>query len=480
VSVFLVVGHFLVPFLALMSRNVKRRLPLLVAGASWMLFMHYVDLTWLIRPAHSEGAVPLSLMDLTTFVGIGGLFGAALVRRLSPTRSFRRRTRALRVSLLRELLMAKPPISHVEQSEPDAFQIMFIGALGSILVVVSVFVVQGFYERRRHYEFQRKIVAETPRDLTRRASSSSRSSRPAGSTASTGSSPCRSSGRWSCSRPPRTPRRPWEPRERAGPRLILSAAPAVEPPDRTDPVPPVLREVGVTEHPDAKLPLDLPFTDEAGRPVRLSDFLAPRRPLILTLNYYRCPMLCTLELNGLTEGLRGLDWSIGREFDVVTVSIDPKETPALARAKKQSYLEGYRRAGAESGWHFPDRIRGLDRKPEPDARLRGHLRPRDRPVRAPRGDLHGHPGGARVAVPLRGSLRAENAHARPHRSGRRAHRLAWDRFVLYCYHYDSRQGRYALAAMKLMRAGGVATVLIFGAVLSGLWLRERRRTRAEA
>ena len=96
VSVFLVVGHFLVPFLALMSRNVKRRLPLLVAGASWMLFMHYVDLTWLIRPAHSEGAVPLSLMDLATFVGIGGLFGAALVRRLAahalvPTRDPRLR-----------------------------------------------------------------------------------------------------------------------------------------------------------------------------------------------------------------------------------------------------------------------------------------------------------------------------------------------------------------------------------------------------
>jgi hypothetical protein len=83
VSVFLIVGHFLVPFLALMSRNVKRRLTLLVAGAGWMLFMHYVDLTWLIRPAHSPGIVPLSLMDLATFLGIGGIFGAALLRRLS-------------------------------------------------------------------------------------------------------------------------------------------------------------------------------------------------------------------------------------------------------------------------------------------------------------------------------------------------------------------------------------------------------------
>jgi hypothetical protein len=82
VSVFLIFGHFLVPFLALMSRNVKRRLPLLIAGAGWMLLMHYVDVTWLVRPAHSPGRVPISLMDVATFVGIGGIFGAALVRRL--------------------------------------------------------------------------------------------------------------------------------------------------------------------------------------------------------------------------------------------------------------------------------------------------------------------------------------------------------------------------------------------------------------
>jgi protein SCO1/2 len=262
--------------------------------------------------------------------------------------------------------------------------------------------------------------------------------------------------------------------------LILSAAPAVVPRDRTDPVPPVLREVGVTEHPDAKLPLDLPFTDEAGRPVRLSDFLAPRRPLILTLNYYRCPMLCTLELNGLTEGLRGLDWSIGREFDVVTVSIDPKETPALARAKKQSYLEGYRRAGAESGWHF---LTGSAASIENLSQTLGFAATYD-----PETDQYAHPAvifmvtpEGRVSRYLYGvrfepkTLTLGLTEAAEGRIG-----SAWDRFVLYCYHYDSRQGRYALAAMKLMRAGGVATVLIFGAVLSGLWLRERRRTRAEA
>jgi len=262
--------------------------------------------------------------------------------------------------------------------------------------------------------------------------------------------------------------------------LVLAAAAPGPPPDRSDPVPPILRQVAVDEHPDAPLPLDLPFTDESGRPVTLGGYLAPKRPLILTLNYYRCPMLCTLELNGLAEGLRGLDWSIGKEFDVVTVSIDPRETPALARAKKQSYLEGYGRLSAESGWHF---LTGSAASIERLSRAVGFGATYD-----PETDQYAHPAvvfmitpEGRVSRYLYGvrfepkTLTLGLTEASDGRIG-----SAWDRFLLSCYHYDSRQGRYALAAMKLMRAGGLATVLIFGAVLSSLWLRERRRRRAEA
>jgi protein SCO1/2 len=262
--------------------------------------------------------------------------------------------------------------------------------------------------------------------------------------------------------------------------LVLAAAPAAGPLDRTEPVPPVLREVGVTEHANAELPLDLPFTDESGRKVTLGSYLAPKRPVILTLNYYRCPMLCTLELNGLAEGLRGLDASIGKEFDVVTVSIDPKETPALATAKKQSYLEGYARPGAASGWHF---LTGSASSIETLSKTLGFAATYD-----PETDQYAHPAvifmitpEGRVSRYLYGvrfdakTLTLGLTEASEGRIG-----SAWDRFLLYCYHYDSRQGRYALAAMKLMRAAGLATVLIFGAVLSSLWLRERRRTRVEA
>jgi protein SCO1/2 len=261
---------------------------------------------------------------------------------------------------------------------------------------------------------------------------------------------------------------------------ILAAAPAATPLDRTDPVPPVLREVGVTEHANARLPLDLPFSDESGRPVTLARYLAPKRPVILTLNYYRCPMLCTLELNGLAEGLSRLDWSIGKEFDVVTVSIDPKETPALATAKKQSYLEGYRRPEAASGWHFltgpASSIAALEKTLGFEATY------------DPETDQYAHPAvifmitpEGRVSRYLYGvsfeekTLTLGLTEASEGRIG-----SAWDRFILSCYHYDSRQGRYALAAMKLMRVAGLASVLIFGAVLSSLWLRERRRARVEA
>ena len=256
---------------------------------------------------------------------------------------------------------------------------------------------------------------------------------------------------------------------------VLLAAAGGTPADRTDPVPAPLREVGVEEHLEALLPLALPFADESGRPVTLGDYLAPKRPLILTLNYYRCPMLCTLELDGLVAGLNELPWTIGNEFDVVTVSIDPKEAPPLARAKKQSYLGAYGRPEGATGWHF---LTGPRSSIEALAETVGFQFAYDAET-----DQYAHaavivlvtPEG-RVSRYLYGvrfepkTLTLALTEASNGKIG-----SAWERFLLYCYHYDSRQGRYSLAAMKLMRAGGIATVLIFGAVLSSLWLRERRK-----
>ena len=110
--------------------------------------------------------------------------------------------------------------------------------------------------------------------------------------------------------------------------------------------------VGITQKLDQYVPRDVRFLNEKGEPVVFEEFLGRDKPLILTLNYYRCPMLCSLTLNGMVDGLKGLDWSAGEEFDIVTVSINPDEGPELAQNKKKSYLTEYGRDSAAGGWHF--------------------------------------------------------------------------------------------------------------------------------
>ena len=121
---------------------------------------------------------------------------------------------------------------------------------------------------------------------------------------------------------------------------------------RAEPLPKGLEGVGITEHPGARVPLDLEFVAEDGRPVKLSQFITGAKPVILTLNYFRCPMLCTLLLNGLVDGLRGLSWTPGNQFEVITLSFDPLETHTLAMLKKESYIGDLGRPAAAAGWHF--------------------------------------------------------------------------------------------------------------------------------
>ena len=113
----------------------------------------------------------------------------------------------------------------------------------------------------------------------------------------------------------------------------------------------MLNTVSFDQRLDAQVPLDLVFHDESGAPVRLGDYFSTK-PSILTLNYYECPNLCPLILSNLAESMRGLSFELGNQFAVVTVSIDPRETRALAATKKATYLERYGRAGAARNWHF--------------------------------------------------------------------------------------------------------------------------------
>ena len=257
--------------------------------------------------------------------------------------------------------------------------------------------------------------------------------------------------------------------------LLLAASGASA--QLADQVPPALEDVGVEEHLDAKLPLDVEFVDESGTPVTLGSYFDGDRPVILTLNYYRCPMLCGLQLNGVVEGLTGLDWSIGDQFEMVTVSIDPLETPTLAREKKQNYLKWYDREGAASGWHF------LTGRQDDITRLAETVGFRYTYDEASGQYAHAAaifvstPDG-RVARYLYGieyppkQLRLALLEASEGKIGN-----AIDQLILYCYHYDPSGRSYAPAAMNIMRLGGGATALVLGSSLALFWTRDLRRKR---
>lgn len=258
--------------------------------------------------------------------------------------------------------------------------------------------------------------------------------------------------------------------------LGLIGAAAAQPADR---LLSQLAQVGVDEHLDTRLPLDLQFVDETGRTVRLGQYFDGSRPLILTLNYYECPMLCGLQLNGLAQGLKGVDWTIGDRFDVVTVSINPSETPTLARQKRQSYLSFYDRDGAASAWHF---LTGQEADIRRLANTVGFHYAYD-----PQQKQYAHPAvlfvctpDGRVARYLYGvefppkSLRLALLEASEGKMGN-----PLDRIVLYCYHYDPSSHRYAPVAMNIMRVGGGATVLLLGLSLGIFWFRDSRRKRGE-
>ncbi len=240
---------------------------------------------------------------------------------------------------------------------------------------------------------------------------------------------------------------------------------------------PALDKVGVEEHLDARLPLELEFIDEDGRTVRLGDYFDGARPVILTLNYYRCPMLCGLQLNGVVAGLEEMDWTPGVEFEMVTVSIDPLETPELAQAKKENYLKRYQRPAAARGWHFlTGRQDNIERLAETvgfgytyDVASGQYAHAAAIFVVTPDGRVARYLYG--IEYPPK-SLKLALMEASEGKIG-----SAFDQLIMYCYHYDPASRRYAPVAMNIMRIGGGATALLLGLTLGTWWLRESRRRR---
>jgi protein SCO1/2 len=256
--------------------------------------------------------------------------------------------------------------------------------------------------------------------------------------------------------------------------LVLSLAAAAQAQQRLKPV----EDVKILQRLNNQVPLDLVFRDEAGKPVALREYFGPR-PVILVLAYYRCPRLCSLVLNKLTESLRQIDYDAGKEFTVVAVSFDPREGPELASAKRQSYVEYYGRPRTTGGWHF------LTGEEEPITRLADAVGFRF--VYDPKQDQFAHASGIMVLTPGGKVSRYFYGLAYPPRdlrfgledaSGDKIGSPVSQPLRLLCYAYDPVTGQYRLLTMRLVQAGGIVTVLALGTMLLWLWRRERRKRHA--
>jgi len=236
--------------------------------------------------------------------------------------------------------------------------------------------------------------------------------------------------------------------------------------------PSALEGVGIEQRLDQQVPLDLPFRDEAGRAVHLSDYFG-RRPVLLSLVYYDCPMLCTQVLNGLLSALNVVSFDAGKEFEVLVVSFDPREKPADASAKKVAYLSRYRRPAADAGWHF------LTGEAPAIAELAGAVGFHFRYDEAL--NQFAHASGVTILTPsgrisryffgieyAPRDLRLAFIEAADNRIG-----TPVDQVLLYCFHYDPKLGKYGAVIVNIVRLAGAATIALLG--LSILLMSRRRR-----
>lgn len=231
--------------------------------------------------------------------------------------------------------------------------------------------------------------------------------------------------------------------------------------------------VGVEEHLDRSLPLDLEFVSAEGKTVRLGDYFDGKLPVILTLNYSNCPKLCHLQLNGLFEGLEKLDWPMGEKYRVVTISINPDETVDRAAATKAKYGKTYRVPGSEN-WVF---LTGSEKNIRRAADAVGFFYRYD-PVEkqyvhiavimvcTPEGRLSRYLYG--VEYPAQ-TLRLALLEAAEGKIG-----TTVDRILMFCMHFDPTRGSYTLAAWRLMQLGAALTLAVFGVVLGAWWVRDQR------
>jgi len=217
-----------------------------------------------------------------------------------------------------------------------------------------------------------------------------------------------------------------------------------------------LRNGGINQKMGAQIPLELPFADESGRPVTLGEYFG--KPVILALVYYQCPSLCNLVLNGVLRSAKSVPMSAGVDYEIIAVSFDGRETPEMAAAKKQTYVQGYGRPGAERGWHFLTGEEASSRALADavgfhyvyDSMTNQYAHPSAIMIVTPTGQVARYFYG--VEYPPR-DIRLGLVEASENRIG-----TAVDQVMLYCFHYDPANGKYGMVIMNVLRLTGLLTV----------------------
>ncbi len=236
--------------------------------------------------------------------------------------------------------------------------------------------------------------------------------------------------------------------------------------------PDLLKDVGIDQKLNQQVPLDLTFRDETGKTVQLRQYFG-QKPVLLSLVYFNCPMLCTQVLNGMEASMKGLPMDAGNEFNAISVSIDPSDKPVLAAVKQQMYVGMYGRPNGAQGWHFltgdEEQIKklanavGFRYAYDPDSKQFAHASAIM--VLTPDGKLSKYFYGIQYSPR---DLRLGLVEASARKIG-----TPVDAILLFCYHYDPHTGKYGLLISRLIQAGGLLTVLAIGSIMLILFRRER-------
>jgi protein SCO1/2 len=245
----------------------------------------------------------------------------------------------------------------------------------------------------------------------------------------------------------------------------------------------LLDKVGIAQHLNQQLPLNLTFTDDAGKQVHLSDYFGPtaaaNRPAILALVYYQCPMLCSEELNGLVSALEMLSFRPGKDFDVIVESIDPSEGTDLAASKKRTYLKRYGHPETANGWHFLTGTQpnidaltqavgfGYTKIPGPDGKLTQFAHASSIQIVTPQGKLAQYYMGVEYSPK---DLRLGLVEASSNRIG-----TPVDNILTYCYHYDPGTNKHSLIIARVIQLGGLLTILLLGGFMWVMFRKDARQ-----